>query len=121
MNLVTQLWKMFTVTRRAGGIRGVVRIAANAPRYIKMIRAMMADRRVSPMSKTILVAAAVYAVSPLNFIPLWFPVLGMLDDLGIALLAINFFLGSVPPDVLDEHRTRAGLQPERVRVRERRN
>ena len=121
MNLVTQLWKMFTVTRRAGGLRAAGRMVADAPRYIKMMKALLADRRVSPVAKTVLLAAAIYAVSPLDLIPDWIPVVGMMDDLGILLAAINFFFSAVPPEVLDEHRTRAGVQPERVRVRERRN
>ncbi|BDI28098.1 membrane protein [Capsulimonas corticalis] len=121
MNLVTQLWKMFTVTRRAGGLRAASRMMADAPRYIKLMKGLLSDRRISPVAKTALLGAVVYAASPLDLIPDWIPVVGMMDDLGIVLMAINYFFGAVPPDVLDEHRTRAGLQPERVRVRERRN
>ncbi|MEO7718942.1 MAG: YkvA family protein, partial [Capsulimonas sp.] len=74
MNLVTQLWKMFNVTRRAGGLRSAGRMVADAPRYIKMMKALFTDRRVSPVAKSALVAAIVYAISPLDFIPDWVPV-----------------------------------------------
>ena len=59
--------------------------------------------------KALPVLAAVYVVSPLDFVPDVIPVLGQLDDLGILLIAIEAFLklcpardGGVPPTAIDE-------------------
>ena len=50
-----------------------------------------------------------FAVSPLN-VPQYIPILGQLDDIGIALLAGSFFLKQVPMQVLAEHRHVVGLR-----------
>ena len=57
-----------------------------------------------------LVAGAVvaYALSPIDLIPDFIPVLGYLDDLVLVPLGIVLALKLVPPDVMAECRARAG-------------
>lgn len=105
MTLIKQLWRFINMARRVGGWQAVT---TQAPKQIALFRLLLADPRVPPIAKAVLVGAVAFAVSPLN-IPNYIPVLGALDDIGIALFAINFFLKQVPAPVLAEHRQRVGL------------
>jgi uncharacterized membrane protein YkvA (DUF1232 family) len=48
------------------------------------------------LTKGVLLLAALYIISPLDFIPDVIPVLGQLDDLGIAVAALEIFLRLCP-------------------------
>lgn len=50
-------------------------------RHIKYYRLLAKDKRVPAASRWLLVAAIGYAVSPLDLIPDWIPVIGWLDEL----------------------------------------
>ena len=52
-------------------------------------------------------AVAAYALSPVDLIPDFIPVLGYLDDLLIVPLGIWFILRLIPPEILAEHRAAA--------------
>ena len=65
------------------------------------------DRRVGVGPKLIPCAAVVYWISPIDLLPaiLLRPLapLGVLDDVGVILLALNLFIQVSPPDVVKEH------------------
>jgi uncharacterized membrane protein YkvA (DUF1232 family) len=56
----------------------------------------MRDPRVPWLTKAVPLVAALYLVAPFDFVPDIFPVLGQLDDLGIAVLALEVFLRLCP-------------------------
>jgi uncharacterized membrane protein YkvA (DUF1232 family) len=116
MNLIKQIWRLFRVTRRAGGWKSAFHMVRNTPQYVKLVTNLLGDPRVSPVPKVIFAAGIIYAISPLNFIPWYFPILGPLDDIGIALFAANFLFNNVPAELLADHRQRVGLADGRVRV-----
>jgi uncharacterized membrane protein YkvA (DUF1232 family) len=58
-------------------------------------------------AKLLAAAIAVYAVSPIDLIPDFIPVLGYLDDLILIPLGIALVVKLVPPPVLAECRARA--------------
>ena len=62
-----------------------------------------------PKKTTINLIAAVtaYAFSPIDLIPDFIPVLGYLDDLVIIPLGVFLVLKLIPPQVMQEQRTRA--------------
>src|SRR5262245_4522763 len=63
------------------------------------------DNRVDPLPKLIPLGALVYLLSPIDFVPeLAFGPLGMIDDVGLMILALNVFIASCPPDIVAEHR-----------------
>lgn len=68
---------------------------------------LMADGRVNLPHKVIPVLALLYLISPVDFVPelLLGPLapLGVIDDIGIVLLALDFFIRMAPSDVVREH------------------
>jgi uncharacterized membrane protein YkvA (DUF1232 family) len=66
------------------------------------------DPRTPWYAKALALAVAGYALSPIDFIPDFIPVLGQLDDLILVPLAIWAVIRLVPPEVLAEHRQAAG-------------
>ena len=108
MNLFRQIWRTVRMLRRVGGWRAARRLAVDGPKYVPMFLRLLRDPRVPAPAKAVLVGGLAFAVSPLN-VPNFVPVIGPLDDLGIALFVGNFFLTRVPPGVLAEHRHAVGL------------
>jgi uncharacterized membrane protein YkvA (DUF1232 family) len=49
-------------------------------------------------------AALAYVLSPLDFLPDFIPIIGQLDDLGIAILGLKVFLRLAPSDAIAFHR-----------------
>jgi uncharacterized membrane protein YkvA (DUF1232 family) len=65
------------------------------------------DPRVPWPAKAVAVAVAAYALSPIDLIPDFIPVLGLLDDLLLVPLGIVVARRLVPADLLEEHRRAA--------------
>ncbi len=59
-------------------------------------------------------AALLYALSPIDLIPDFIPVLGYLDDVIILSALFTVALRSIPPDILESARERARKEPFRV-------
>jgi len=65
------------------------------------------DPRVPWYAKAVAGAVAAYALSPIDLIPDFVPVLGYLDDLIIVPLGILLAVRLVPPDLMAEFRAEA--------------
>lgn len=65
------------------------------------------DPRVPWGAKAVAAAVAAYALSPIDLIPDFIPVLGYLDDLVIVPLGILLAVKLIPPDLMAEFRARA--------------
>lgn len=65
------------------------------------------DPRVPWYAKALAVVVAAYALSPIDLIPDFIPVLGYLDDLIIVPLGIGLVVRMIPPDIMAEHRALA--------------
>jgi uncharacterized membrane protein YkvA (DUF1232 family) len=65
------------------------------------------DPRVPWYAKAVAVCIVGYALSPIDLIPDFVPVLGYLDDLVLIPLGIALALRLIPPAVMDECRARA--------------
>jgi uncharacterized membrane protein YkvA (DUF1232 family) len=68
------------------------------------------DRRVPWYAKVVAGCVAAYALSPLDLIPDFIPVLGYLDDIILVPLGIALAIRLIPPDLLEEHRRKAEAQ-----------
>jgi uncharacterized membrane protein YkvA (DUF1232 family) len=71
------------------------------------------DPRVPWAVKLLALAVAGYALSPIDLIPDFIPVLGYLDDLIIVPLGIWLVIELIPEDVMREYRTIASAAAER--------
>jgi uncharacterized membrane protein YkvA (DUF1232 family) len=81
----------------------LLRLALHLPNFAKLYWRLFKDDRVPLRAKAILVAAALYVLSPFDLIPfLLNPLFGALDDLGVIVLAARWFLSLCPPDVVEE-------------------
>jgi uncharacterized membrane protein YkvA (DUF1232 family) len=64
---------------------------------------LMREPSVPVLTRALPLLAALYLVSPLDFIPDVLPGLGQLDDLGFVVLALELFLRLCPPRVKAFH------------------
>jgi uncharacterized membrane protein YkvA (DUF1232 family) len=71
------------------------------------------DPRVPWYAKAVALAVAAYALSPIDLIPDFIPVIGYLDDVVIVPLGIVLAVQLIPADILAEHRATASELGER--------
>lgn len=71
------------------------------------------DPRVPWYAKALALAIAAYALSPIDLIPDFIPVLGYLDDLIIVPLGIALVVRLIPSDVMAHHRELAAAAEDR--------
>jgi uncharacterized membrane protein YkvA (DUF1232 family) len=71
------------------------------------------DPRVPWYAKALAVIVAAYALSPIDLIPDFIPVLGYLDDVIILPLGILLVVWLIPPAIMAEHRELAAAAQER--------
>src|ERR1700740_922850 len=65
------------------------------------------DPRVPWYAKALAIAVAAYALSPIDLIPDFVPVIGYLDDLLIVPAGIALAVRLIPPAIMAEHRALA--------------
>ena len=73
------------------------------PLFGTLVYRLMKDPRVPTRAKAMLLFAAGYVVSPIDFIPDWILGLGRFDDLIVAAFALDQILNRVPEHVVLEH------------------
>ena len=67
------------------------------------------DPRVPWYAKALAIVVASYALSPIDLIPDFIPVLGYLDDIVLVPLGIYFAVKLIPPEIMAEHRELAAV------------
>ena len=83
--------------------KGVAKdLAAFLPNCVTMLRALRKDPRVPRRAKVAVAIAAVWAISPIDLIPEFLPVIGPLDDIVVIALALRYAGRQVPRDVVLE-------------------
>ena len=68
-----------------------------------LLRRLIGDDQVPRRSKLVLVALVVYLSVPIDLVPDFIPVVGQLDDVLVAALALRYALRSGGPDLLRRH------------------
>ncbi|MGQ0444960.1 MAG: YkvA family protein [Beijerinckiaceae bacterium] len=71
------------------------------------------DPRTPWYAKALAICVTGYALSPIDLIPDFVPILGYLDEVVIVPLGILAVVTLIPPEVLAEHRAAAALAAER--------
>ncbi len=78
-------------------------IKNNAKKYIELSKLIYADSRTPRVSKILLWIAIAYALSPIDLIPDFIPVIGYLDDMVIVPMLLYIAIKSVPKNVYIEN------------------
>ena len=86
-----------------------IEICKKIPRYSKLMLRLYRDPRISKSSKVLLTGGIAYALSPIDFIPGFFPVAGQLDDLIAMLAALKKTLHTIDKSIAEEHLTAVDL------------
>jgi uncharacterized membrane protein YkvA (DUF1232 family) len=83
--------------------KGVAKdLAAFLPNCVTMLRKLRKDPRVPRRAKIAVAFAALWAISPIDLIPEFLPVIGPLDDIVVIALALRYAGRQVPRDVVLE-------------------
>src|SRR5215475_6688411 len=85
----------------------------NLKRDVVAIAFAVRDPRVPWYAKVVGACVVAYALSPIDLIPDFVPVLGYLDDLVLVPLGLVLVLHLIPVDILAEHRIAAAAAAER--------
>ena len=81
--------------------------AKNIKRDVHAVWLAARDPRTPLLAKVLALIVAAYAVSPIDLIPDFIPIIGYLDDLIIVPLGIMLVVRLIPADVMREHRETA--------------
>lgn len=79
-------------------------------REIGIYRSVMADPRCPRTARWLLGGAVVYALSPLDLIPDFIPVLGHFDDAVILPVMVYLAIRLIPKELIAEHRAKSESQ-----------
>jgi uncharacterized membrane protein YkvA (DUF1232 family) len=83
--------------------RSVLGAIRQIPSYLRLLVGLIGDRRVSKFDRILVLAAAAYLVSPLDFIPDVIPFFGEVDDLFLLLTALQRLIANAGRTVLLDH------------------
>ena len=92
--------------KRPRNIGEAMEVAKKLPIYARLVWGLARDERVPTQQKLVLGAIAAYLAFPIDIIPDFIPVLGQLDDVGVLLFGLDWFIKNAPPDVVDDHMSR---------------
>lgn len=81
----------------------ILELLAAIPQFLLLLARLVADSRVSGAHKALLAGAIVYALTPLDLLPDFIPVLGQLDDLYLIALAIDRLVRHSDPAIVRSH------------------
>jgi uncharacterized membrane protein YkvA (DUF1232 family) len=102
--VIAYVYRLLAGGRLGARVRGW---AAGLRRDVHTAYLASRDRRVSWYAKGLALLIAAYAVSPIDLIPDFIPVVGHLDDVILVPLGIWLLLRLIPSELLEEHRRQA--------------
>lgn len=87
---------------------GKLRVLKELMKTGRLALGLLRDRRVPFYAKLVMALAIAYALSPLDFVPDFIPVVGQLDDLAALAAGLSLFIRLCPPEVVEEHEVKLG-------------
>jgi uncharacterized membrane protein YkvA (DUF1232 family) len=78
-------------------------VVLEVPRNAKLAYCLLRDDRVPVAPKAALTGALALIAGPID-VPAWIPVIGELDMLALAVLAVKVFIEACPEELVQEHR-----------------
>jgi membrane protein DedA with SNARE-associated domain/uncharacterized membrane protein YkvA (DUF1232 family) len=109
--VLTYVYRLIAGGRLGARVRGW---ASHLRRDVHAVYLASRDPRVPWPAKALALLIAAYAVSPIDLIPDFIPVLGHLDDVILVPLGVWLFLRLIPSDLLEEHRRQAKASADRL-------
>jgi uncharacterized membrane protein YkvA (DUF1232 family) len=94
-------------------IQRAKRWAKTVKRDVHALYLASRDPRVPWYAKGLAVVVAGYALSPIDLIPDFIPVVGYLDDVILVPLGIMLVIRLIPPEIMAEHRALAAAAQDR--------
>jgi uncharacterized membrane protein YkvA (DUF1232 family) len=79
-----------------------MQVVIEVPKHGKLAYCLLRDERVPRAPKAVLLAALAVIVSPID-LPAWVPLVGELDMLALAILAVQTFIEACPEEIRREH------------------
>lgn len=70
---------------------------------IKFIKDVAEDERIPARDKRVLLALVALLVSPIDLIPDWIPVIGLMDDTVMLAIILDYFFNVLDQDILLSH------------------
>ncbi len=89
-------------------LRRMRQVARNLARELRVGRLVLRDPRTPWLARILLGCGVAYALSPVDLVPDFIPVLGHLDDAVVVPLLFLLGLALVPAEVIREHRETVG-------------
>ena len=104
LGAVLLVWVLLVVALLLAGRQNEARaLAGFLPDCLVLLRRLLGDDRVSRGRKLVLIALVGYLLMPIDLVPDFIPVAGVLDDAIVAAIALRVALRSGGPDLLREH------------------
>ena len=79
------------------------KLAMTLPNLAKLLVRLARDPRVPVRAKVVAAAAAAYAISPIDLVPDFIPLIGRGDDVVVVALALDFLIAEAGVAVVREH------------------
>jgi uncharacterized membrane protein YkvA (DUF1232 family) len=92
--------------------------AQSVKQELTALSIVLRDARTPWYAKTLIALTLAYALSPMDLIPDFIPVLGYLDDILIVPFGITLALKLIPADVLSEARKKANSNERDSKIKE---
>lgn len=67
------------------------------------IKAVAGDERIPPRDKKVLLALTALVISPVDIIPDWIPVIGLLDDVVLVAVILDYLFNVLDSEILLSH------------------
>ncbi|HEX5369231.1 MAG TPA: DUF1232 domain-containing protein [Dehalococcoidia bacterium] len=85
------------------------------PARLRLVAALMRDERIPRAVRLIPPLLVLYLAMPIDIVPDFIPVLGQLDDVLVAIVAIGLIVKFAPVNVIESHITALEAEDERSR------
>ncbi len=73
------------------------------PDFMALLVRLALDKRVETTQKIMIGGIILYVISPIDIIPDFIPVLGLVDDLLLVVYGLNTILNEIDPEIVQEH------------------
>ncbi len=70
---------------------------------INFVKAVAEDERIPPRDKKVVLVLLALIISPIDLIPDWIPIIGLMDDVVILAIVLDYFFNVLDQDIILTH------------------